>query len=94
MLADRQLWQTNDITKPWQKINLPLQAEQNQITALDVDPFVGLDKIYFTIGNKLFTSLNRGDSWSSETLPISVNVTKIFVDPYDPTILFMCLGTN
>ena len=94
MLADRQLWQTNDISKTWKKINLPLQAEQNQITALDVDPFVGLDKIYFTIGNKLFTSLNRGVSWSSETLPVTVTVTKIFVDQNDPSVLYMSLGIS
>jgi hypothetical protein len=94
MLADRQLWQTSDITKPWKKINLPLQAEQNQITALDVDPFVGLDKIYLTIQNKLFVSLNRGESWSSETLPVTVTVTRIFVDQNDPSVLYMTLGTN
>jgi photosystem II stability/assembly factor-like uncharacterized protein len=91
MLADRQLWQTDNLNQSWKKINLPLQTEQNQISTLDVDPVVGLDKIYFTIQNKLFTSLNRGDSWSSETLPITVPVTKILVDPNDSNVIYICL---
>ncbi len=94
MLADKQLWATDDIKQPWKKINLPLQGEQNTITALDVDPIVGLDKIYLTIKNKLFVSLNRGVSWSSETLPISVPVVKILVDPNDTSILYMSLGLS
>jgi photosystem II stability/assembly factor-like uncharacterized protein len=92
MLADKQLWSTDDITQPWKKINLPLQGEQNTISALDVDPQVGLDKIYLTIQNKLFVSLNRGESWSSETLPISVPVVKIVVDQNDTSVLYMSLG--
>ena len=92
MLADKQLWSTDDINQPWKKINLPLQGEQNTITSLDVDPQVGLDKIYLTIQNKLFVSLNRGQSWSSETLPISVPVIKLIVDPNDTSVLYMSLG--
>lgn len=93
LLADKQLWVTRDLTKTWFKVNLPLQGEQNQITAVAYDPLQGADKMYVTIQNKLFTTSNTGQSWSSETLPVSVPVTKILVDPYTNENLYLMLST-
>jgi len=94
MLADKQLWVTNGLDQPWKKVNLPLQGDQSTITAVEPDPKDGIDKIYLTIGNKLFLSQNRGESWSSETLPITVPVVKIVIDPNDTGVLYMSLGAN
>jgi photosystem II stability/assembly factor-like uncharacterized protein len=92
LLADQQLWLTRDITKAWFKVNLPLQGEQNQITAVSPDPLVGADKMYLTVQNKLFTTTNTGQSWSSETLPVSTPVTKIQVDPFNNETVYLMLG--
>ncbi|GAB4143949.1 MAG: hypothetical protein OHK0017_01960 [Patescibacteria group bacterium] len=94
LLADKQLWITRDITKAWFKVNLPLQGEQNQITALTYDPVAGSDKMYVTIQNKLFVTSNTGTSWSSETLPVNAPVTKMLIDPFSIDNMYLMLAAT
>ncbi len=95
LIADRQIWYSEDTADPFRKLVLPVQAEQ--YNALDVasDPKLGLDKIVTSINNRLFETRDRGVSWNvkdkiSLANPIG-NIGQIIIDPNNTEVIYLML---
>lgn len=72
MIADKQLWFSENFDSPFEKLVLPLQNESYNILDVEADSEVGLNKIYASVNNKLFVTSNRGQSWSTSDM---INLT-------------------
>ena len=85
LLADRQMWFSSNVDGKFTKILLPVQSEQYNLLDAAVDPYLGLDKILVAVDNKLFSTNNRGQSWSTDDkLGVSTtvgNIGQIIIDP-------------
>jgi hypothetical protein len=95
LIADRQIWFTDALDKPFNKLILPLEKEQFNIADAQPDTQKGLDRILVSIENKLFETMNRGQSWStSDRINLSSptgNIGQIVIDKNDPQVVYLML---
>jgi hypothetical protein len=93
LLADKQIWYTNDVTKPMKKLVLPLQSEQQSLLDVAADPKTGLNNILVSINDKLFESNNQGTSWSvNDQITQQIgNIGQIVIDPTDTNVVYLML---
>jgi hypothetical protein len=96
LIADRQMWFSTDAGEDFQKLVLPSQAEQYNISDIAPDPVNGLNKIYVSIDNKLFLTQNQGETWSTKDF-IKVNggnignISQILIEPTNTSIKYLSL---
>jgi hypothetical protein len=95
LIADRQIWFTDAIDKPFTKLVLPLEKEQLTFADAQPDPQKGLDRIFVSIENKLFETQNKGQSWSTNdrinlSSPIG-NIGQIVIDRENTQIIYLML---
>lgn len=96
LIADRQMWFSEDGGKNFNKLIIPSQAEQYNLYDISTDPKIGLGKIYVSIDNKLFSTNNRGQTWSTKD-SIMVNdgkignISQILIDPEDTEVIYLTL---
>ena len=98
LLADNQIWYTEDITKPFIKMVLPLTEEKYKVASVGVDPSVGVDRVLVSIDNNLFETKNRGESWSTNNI-IGLNtqigdINSIVIDERNSNIVYLGLQKN
>jgi hypothetical protein len=95
LVADRQIWVADDISKSFSKLILPAQQEQLGIYDVTYNAKVGLNNLAVSIGNKLFISSNRGNSWDTrDNINLSGtlgNIRQILVDPENPDLVYLAL---
>jgi hypothetical protein len=95
LISDRQIWYTEGLDKPFNKLLLPLQSEQFNIADAQPDPQKGLERILVSIENKLFETNNRGQSWTTNdkinlSSPVG-NIGQIVIDSSNPSITYLML---
>ncbi|MEM1312822.1 MAG: hypothetical protein AAGF07_05165 [Patescibacteria group bacterium] len=93
LLADKQIWYTDNLDTKMTKLVLPLQSEQQNLLDVAPDPKLGLEKILVSINDKLFESTNKGISWSVNnriTTKIG-NIGQILIDPDDTKVIYLML---
>ncbi len=95
LLSDRQMWFSSDVDGKFSKILLPLQSEQYNVLDAAVDPVKGLDSILVSVDNKLFTTTNRGQSWTTnDKIGVSTtigNIGEIVIDPSGSKSIYLML---
>ena len=96
LIADRQMWFSEDINKDFRKLILPSQAEQFDLYDIAPDPQSGLSRIYVSINDKLFTTTNRGESWDTREKINIVdgqigNISQILIDAKNTEIMYLGL---
>jgi hypothetical protein len=95
LIADRQIWFTEALDKPFNKLILPLEKEQFNIADAQPDPQKGLDRILVSIEDKLFETMNKGQSWSTnDRINLSSptgNIGQIVIDKTDPQVVYLML---
>jgi hypothetical protein len=93
LIADRQMWYSEGLDKPFTRLELPLKNDQFNISDIQADPVKGLDRILVSVDNTLFESANRGQSWTtSDKLGLSVpigNIGQILVDKTDTQVIYL-----
>jgi hypothetical protein len=96
LIADKEIWITDDvITSQFTQIkNVPVQDDKVDYNDVAVDPFVGPQKIYLAIGNKLLISDNGGESWYNKNLGVENNgqITQIVLDKTEPNTIYLSLA--
>jgi hypothetical protein len=96
LIADSQLWFTEDVTQPYRKLVLPLQGEKSNLLDAVPDPALGLEKIWVSIDNKLFSTNDRGTNWDvSDKFNIEGqigNISQILVDNTNSDVLYVVLA--
>lgn len=95
LVADSQLWISENTSGIYSKIVLPIQNEKVNITDVAIDPVKGVEKIYISIENKLFLTQNKGVSWTTGDLiqlPAPIGFIKqILIDRANPEIMYLVL---
>jgi hypothetical protein len=95
LIADRQIWYTESLDQPFNKLILPLEKEQFNIADAQPDPQKGLDRIIVSIEDKLFETMNKGQSWTTNNrINLSSptgNIGQIVIDKTDPQVLYLML---
>jgi hypothetical protein len=98
LLSDRQVWLTEDLNKPFAKLALPLQNEQNNILDVAFDPRKGVEKILVSLDNKLIDTQNKGISWNvQDNIQITDsigNIRQILISRYDSEIIYLGLEST
>jgi hypothetical protein len=93
LIADRQMWYSEDVDEPFRKLILPSQAEQYDLYDVAPDPQAGLGRIYVSIDSNLFITNNRGQSWDTrEKLNIDGelgNIGQILIDDRNSEIIYL-----
>ena len=64
VIADRQLWYSDNLTNGFDLVQLPLQNNQNNLLDIVFDPKLGSSKLMLSVENKLLISSNKGQSWA------------------------------
>ncbi len=96
LVADRQMWFTEDINQDFKKLVLPSQAEQYDIFDIAPDPQAGLGKIYVSVDNRLFMTTNQGVSWvTRDMIQVSEGnigyISQVLLDASNPEIIYLGL---
>jgi photosystem II stability/assembly factor-like uncharacterized protein len=95
LLADRQMWFSSSVDGNFSKLLLPVQSEQYNVLDAAVDPKRGLDQIIVGVDNKLFTTTNRGQSWTTnDKIGLSAaigNIGQIVIDPNGNNSIYLML---
>jgi hypothetical protein len=93
LLADKQIWYSENSSTEFKKLVLPLQSEQQNLLDVAPDPKLGLEKILVSINDRLFESVNRGSSWSvSDKITTKIgNIGQILIDPQNSNIVYLML---
>jgi hypothetical protein len=93
LLADKQIWYSENGGTEFKKLVLPLQSEQQNLLDVAPDPKLGLEKILVSINDRLFESVNRGSSWSvSDKITTKIgNIGQILIDPQNTNIVYLML---
>jgi hypothetical protein len=95
LIADGQMWYSQDQEEGFTRLVLPSQAEQINIQDIAVDPQSGLDRIIASVDDKLFITRDRGTNWTAQDLirlssPIG-NIAQILIEPEDTEIIYLAL---
>jgi hypothetical protein len=95
IIADRQMWYTQSLDTPFTQLLLPLQNERYNLLDVTADPQKGLDRLLASVDNKLFTTTNRGQSWSTGdqiqlSSPIG-NIGQILIDRNNTNVTYLML---
>lgn len=95
LLADKQIWYTEDLSKPFIKMVLPLTEEKYKVASVAVDPSFGVDRVLVSIDNNLFETKNRGESWSTNNI-IGLNteignINSIVIDERNSNVVYLGL---
>jgi photosystem II stability/assembly factor-like uncharacterized protein len=96
LIADSQMWFTENLGQDFRKLILPSQAEQFDLYDIAPDPQSGLGKIYASVNNKLFVTNNRGESWDTRE-KINIldgeigNISQILIEPQNTEIIYLGL---
>lgn len=93
LVADKQMWYSENANDDFRKLALPLQSEQANIYDIAPDPVVGLDRILASVDNRLFITTNKGQSWNTQdninlSNPIG-NISQIIIDSENPEIVYL-----
>jgi photosystem II stability/assembly factor-like uncharacterized protein len=95
LIADRQMWYSEDAGRDFKKLILPLQSEQLNLYDVAPDPNSGLGQIYASIDNRLFITRNKGQTWNTQdniNLSGTIgNISQIIIDKDNPEIVYVCL---
>ncbi len=95
VVADKQLWITDSLANPFNKLVLPLEDDKFNFAAVATDPENGKKRILASINNSLFESNNGGQTWSTkntEGLGSGVgSINQIFIDEFDTDIVYLPL---
>lgn len=95
VVADKQLWQTSDLNQPLEKVVLPLETEKLDLMNFAIHPSKGINEIWVSVGNKLFVSKNRGQSWdTNDKIQITDNVGRIsdiLIDENNDSVVYLTL---
>ena len=95
LLADNQIWYTDDLAQPFIKMVLPLTEERYEVASVAVDPAAGVDRVLVSIDDNLFQTQNRGRSWStSDLIGLNTqigNINSIVIDEQNPNVVYLGL---
>lgn len=96
LIADRQMWFTEQINTDFRKLILPSQAEQFDLYDIAPDPQSGLNRIYVSINHNLFITTNRGQSWDTRERTNILdgqigNIGQILIDKENSEIMYLAL---
>lgn len=95
LIADRQIWVSQNGGVNFTKLILPAQDEQLSLYDIAYNPQVGLNNLYVSINNKLFITNNRGQSWNTQDQinlsPEIGNISQIIIEPENPNIVYLSL---
>lgn len=95
LVADGQMWYSQNMRDAFIKLVLPLQSETANIYDVAPDPNSGLNRILASVDNRLFITTNRGESWNTQdninlSTPIG-NISQILIEPENPEIIYLSL---
>lgn len=95
LLADKQIWYSQNSGENFTKLALPLQSEQANIYDVAPDPNSGLSRIIASIDNRLFITTNQGQSWNTQdnvnlSNPTG-NISQIVVEKENNQIIYLGL---
>jgi photosystem II stability/assembly factor-like uncharacterized protein len=95
LIADKQMWYSENSGNNFRKLVLPLQSEQANIYDVAADPNSGLSRIIASVDNRLFITTNQGQSWNTQdnvnlSNPIG-NISQIVVDKENNQIIYLGL---
>jgi hypothetical protein len=95
LIADRQMWFSEDRGADFRKLVLPTQAEQVEIQDVIADPNSGLDRIIVSVNDRLFITRNQGESWNTQDfINLSTdtgNIGQVLVEPNNTDIIYVTL---
>jgi hypothetical protein len=96
LVADRQMWFSENSGLNFNKLVIPSQAEQYNLYDISFDPKIGLGKIFVSIDNKLFFTNNRGETWSTRDIILVNdgkigNISQILIDNEDTDVIYLTL---
>lgn len=95
LLADRQIWYTDNLARPFIKLVLPLTDEKYKVASVAIDPVRGVDRLLVSIDDNLFETNNRGQSWSTnDSIGLSSeigNINDIVIEDNNPNIIYLGL---
>jgi photosystem II stability/assembly factor-like uncharacterized protein len=95
LLADKQIWYSQNSGEDFTKLALPLQSEQANIYDVAADPNSGLSRIIASIDSRLFITTNQGQSWNTQdnvnlSSPTG-NISQIIVEKENNQIIYLGL---
>lgn len=93
-MANNKLWYTKNLKEPVEQIGLPFEGEQQNITAIAIDPIAGKNRMLVAIGNQLFESQNGGLSWFKKDIQIDGtigSISSILIEPTKPEDFYLTL---
>jgi len=98
VLADNQIWFKEQAKDLLTKMELPLEGDEYSILDFDADYSKGINKVYLSINNSLFSSENKGKTWNiDERVRLSTDIgyiNSIAIDPSNPNSLYLGLVTS
>lgn len=95
LIADKQMWYSQNAGNDFKKLVLPLQSEQANIYDIAFDPNSGLNRILASVDNRLFITTNQGKSWNTQdninlSNPIG-NISQILIEKENTEIIYLTL---
>ena len=97
VIAEQQLWYTDNLASGLAPVNLPLQNTQNNLLDIAYDPKIGTNKLMLSVDNKLLISGNKGQSWAiSDNIRTQEKIGSIYqivIDRQNPEINYLGLAS-
>jgi hypothetical protein len=95
IIGDNQIWYSDSLDKPFNKLLLPLKSDKYKINDVQPDPQKGVDRLIVSINDKIFETNNRGQSWSANdkislSSPIG-SIRQVLIDKTDPQVTYLML---
>jgi hypothetical protein len=95
LIADRQMWFSEDRGGNFQKLVLPIQSEQVDILDVAPDPNSGLDRIIASVDDRMFITRNQGQTWSTQDFinlsSDTGNIGQVLIEPTNTDIIYITL---
>lgn len=95
LIADKQMWYSENAGNNFKKLVLPIQSEQANIYDVVPDPNAGLNRILASVDNRLFITTNQGKSWNTQdNINLSTeigNISQILIEPENTEVIYLTL---
>jgi len=79
---------SNDRGETFGAVPLLTPPASSSISALAVDPNDG-NHVVYVVGHTIYTTMNSGERWETEKMPVGAEATQLLIDPEDSSTVYM-----
>jgi hypothetical protein len=96
IVTDNKIYLSEGLGKAFVELKIPIDSQNIKVTDLAFDPKLGSNKMIVSLNQKIFESVNKGQSWVANfkiSQPVETfgNIGQIIIDQYDPRKIFLVL---